>query len=92
MKILNFIAGCQPRKWVSPDWVGIMIFSLITATAAADELPPPPPISQYDTSGKAFEDFLTYLAEFEGDDGEWVDPLSLEQDAEDTRDDKRGDQ
>jgi len=55
-----------------------MMLGLIPNLSAADELPPT--MSQHGDSSQAFEAFLFYLAEFEDENGDWVDPMSFELD------------
>lgn len=79
MKTLNSIAGCRRPKWASLAGAVVVMLSPISNLKAADEMPPPA-FTQGNDSTQAFESFLVYLAEFEDEKGEWMDPMLLEQD------------
>ena len=53
------------------------MLSPISDLKAADEMPPA--IRQQGDTAQTLESFLIYLAEFEDDKGEWMDPMSLEE-------------
>ena len=76
MKILNSIAGCLRPRWASLAGAIIVMLSPISDLKSADEMPPA--ITQQVDSAQTLESFLIYLAEFEDDRGEWMDPMSLE--------------
>jgi len=79
MKTSNSTAGCQCPRWASLAGVIVVMLSPLSDIKAADELPPPA-IRQQDNTARTLESFLVYLAEFEDEQGEWMDPMLLDLD------------
>ena len=63
-------------RWVKACGMFVIMSSLATEIAASEL--PPPVANEFGDSAQTFESFLYYLAEFEDDQGNWVDPITLE--------------
>lgn len=76
MKTSNSIVGCQYMRWANSSWMLLSMLTLNPVIHAAEEMPPA--MVTQDNQVEALESFLYYLAEFEDEQGNWVDPLTLE--------------
>lgn len=63
-------------RWANSGWMLLSMLMLNPNIHAADELPPE--MLTRDDESETLESFLYYLAEFEDDKGNWIDPITLE--------------